>query len=130
MAETPEEITKPAPEITRVLIVDDDEAIRMTLADIFKKKGYFVMAVGSAGQALEQVKKNPFHFAVIDIHLPDMSGMDLLEAIRKINFKVNCIMITGHSEEKPEVSLEKGATAHLMKPLKLDQLISIFNRGV
>jgi len=77
---------------------------------------------------LEQVKKNPFHFAVIDIHLPDMSGTELLEQIRKINFKINCIMITGHSEEKPEVSVEKGAMAHLMKPLKLDQLMAIFNR--
>lgn len=128
MVET-QETTKPTHEIMKVLIVDDDETIRTTLTDIFRKRGYFITAVGTAGEALEQVKKNPFHFAVIDIHLPDMSGTDLLEQIRKINFKINCIMMTGYSEESPEVSIEKGATAHLMKPLKLDQLIAIFNRG-
>lgn len=114
--------------MTKVLIVDDDEAIQTTLGDIFKKKGYFIATAGSGVEALEQIKKNPFHFAVIDIHLPDMKGTELLEQIRKMNSQINCIMITGYSEEKPEVSMEKGATAHLIKPLKLDQLIAIFSR--
>ncbi|MBI4223726.1 MAG: response regulator [Deltaproteobacteria bacterium] len=115
-------------EITKVLIVDDDEVVRTTLGDIFKKRGYDIKAVGTAAEALEEVKKNPYHFAVLDIHLPDKSGTDLLDEIRKINFKINCIMITGYSEETPEESLERGAKAHLTKPLKIEELVKIFQR--
>lgn len=115
-------------EMMKVLIVDDDEAIRVILSDIFKKRGYFVQAAGTGQEALEQVKKGLFHFAVIDIRLPDMKGTELVEQIRKINFKINCILITGYSEEEEEATLKEGATPLLMKPLKMDQLIAIFNR--
>ena len=115
-------------EMTKVLLVDDDPNICQTLVEMFKRKGYFVAAVGTAKEALDQVKKIPFHFAVIDIRLPDMSGIDLLQQIWTINYKINCIMITGYPEESPAVSREKGAVDHLMKPLKVEQLIEIFNR--
>lgn len=128
MGETSPQTPQAPREIMKVLVVDDDEAIRTTLNDIFKKRGYFVATVATGAEAIEYVKKNPYHFAVIDIHLPDMKGTELLEQIRKINAKINCIMITGYSEEKPEESLAKGAAAHLMKPLMLDQLIAIFSR--
>lgn len=117
-----------AREMVKVLIVDDDEIVRTTLGDIFKKRGYFIKAVGTAAEAVAEVKKNPYNFAVIDIHLPDQSGTDLLTEIRKINFQINCIMITGYSEETPEESFERGAKAHLTKPLKIEELIKIFQR--
>ena len=115
-------------EVMKVLVVDDDEGIRTTLNDIFKKKGYLVTTVGTGKEGLECVKKQPFHFAVLDIRLPDMSGHDLLKEIRKINFKINCIMITAFSEEADEDSLGNGAVAHLMKPLRIEDLIKIFER--
>ncbi|MDO8527010.1 MAG: response regulator [Deltaproteobacteria bacterium] len=116
-------------ELTKVLVVDDDTAVRETLKDVFKKKGFFVATAGTGAEALEQIKKTPFHFAVIDIRLPDMSGNDLLKEIHKTNFKINCIMITGYSEELAQTNLQGDeATARFMKPLKLDELIAIFEK--
>ena len=115
-------------EMTKVLLVDDDANICSMLSDIFKKKGYFVVTAGTGKDALEHVKKSLFNFAVIDIRLPDMSGTDLCQQIRTINYKINCIMITGYPEEPAEASKEQGAVEHLYKPLKVDQLIEIFDR--
>lgn len=115
-------------EAIRVLVVDDDKDMQTTLAAVFEKRGYDVVCAGRATEALELVRKGPFHFAVIDIHLPDMSGTDLLEQIHKINFKINCIMITGDPQKSAAASLQKGASAHLMKPFNLDELVAIFNR--
>lgn len=114
--------------MTKVLVVDDDEVIRTTFSDIFKKKGYLVTTVATGKEALDQVKKTSFNFAIIDIRLPDISGFDLLDQIRKIDFRINCIMMTGHSDEDPNVSIEKGATAHFVKPLKVEQLLAIFQK--
>ena len=115
-------------ELIKVLVVDDDPDICTTLKGLFKKKGYYVATAGTGGEALERMKETLYHFAIIDIRLPDMTGIELLEELRKTNFKTNCIMMTGHKEEDPGLSLEKGAKAHFLKPLKVEEVIQIFEK--
>lgn len=113
-------------EVTKVLIVDPHEEIRTILTDLFKKRGYWIQAVGTAQEALTEVKKNPYHLAIIDIHLPDQSGAELVAEIRQINFNINCILTTGYSKAPPEESFNKGPKAHFGKPLAIEELVKIF----
>lgn len=106
-------------EIPQVLIVAGDANIQSTLFNIFKGKNYVSHLVKTAGDALEKAKKVPFQLAIIDFNLPDMPGDQLLEELRKINSRTNCLLFTSLPGMKPG-----GGT----KPFLLKVLIDILNR--
>ena len=81
----------------RVLIVDDEEQ----LVEAFKKKlsreGLEVTAASTAREAMAVMKKQTFDVCVLDIRLPDMDGVELLESVKKNEPKLEIIMLTGHA---------------------------------
>ncbi|HID27009.1 MAG TPA: response regulator, partial [Methanosarcinales archaeon] len=62
-----------------MLIIDDEEDMCETLADIFQKKGYYIESATTAKDAIEKVKEKFFNVALIDIRLPDLEGTELLK---------------------------------------------------
>jgi len=115
--------------ITRALVVTGDAISGAALKNIMGSNGYELTTVTTGAEALALVEETFYHFAVLDHHLSDMRGLELLEKIRKINGKINCIMMTDNSQDDPESSFMLGAKAQLLKPLGLEELKGIFGDG-
>ena len=100
-----------------LLIVDDDETLRNTIAFDFKRKGFTVLSAENGNAAFEIVKKNKIHLIVSDMRMPGGDGMSLLESIRNIDSAIpQVILVTGFADVTEEQAIAKGARKVLTKP--------------
>lgn len=107
-----------------ILIVDDDARMRETLNDILTEEGYEIRGVGTITHAKEELKKRFFNLALIDLKLPDGTGLELLKEIKKINAETMVIVFTGYASlESSITALNEGAFAYIQKPLNMDEVI-------
>jgi PAS domain S-box-containing protein len=107
----------------KLLVVDDEEGMRTTLADIFKKKGYAVEVASNGKGAIKRISEGFFNVVLLDIKLPDMSGVQVLKAIKKGSPDTDVIMITAYASLHTSVeALNAGAYAYIMKPFDADSL--------
>jgi DNA-binding NtrC family response regulator len=109
-----------------ILIIDDDKSILRVFARVFEKKGYAVVAVDTGKKALEQIRRNRFDAALIDVRLPDMDGTDLLPEIEASSPKTVKLVFTGSPDvESCLAEARKSIDAFFMKPVKPEVLLSI-----
>lgn len=107
----------------KLLIVDDEEDFRDAAELYFRRLGYQVLAARDAHEALEIAKNQELDVAVVDIHMPGMSGIDLLTRLREEDHEVQVIMLTGGGTiENAVESMKRGARDFLTKPAKLNEL--------
>ncbi len=112
-----------------ILIVDDEKIIRKTLSFWLKMEGYHTETATSAEEALEKCETRKFNIAIIDLKLPKMDGIWLLEKFNKRKSKIPVIMVTDHpSIETAVQSIKKGACDYLAKPLNLEELALIIEK--
>jgi two-component system response regulator AtoC len=114
----------------RTLIVDDEEQ----LAEAFKKKlskeGFSVTIAFTAHEAISIMKKQSFDVCVLDIRLPDMDGVDLLELLKKSEPTLEFVMLTGHASIDTAIqSMKRGAYDYLSKPCKLSELSNVIQKA-
>lgn len=108
----------------RILIVDDEEDFQFTVSDILKDEGYETIAVSNGRGALKAIKRNSPDLVLLDIKLPDMDGMKILEKIKKIDNELNVIMITGYGGINEAVrAMKLGAFDYVTKPFDNIELI-------
>jgi PAS domain S-box-containing protein len=108
----------------KILVVDDEEIIRITLSGFLTKDNHDVQVAEDADKAIELFAKTDFDVVVSDIILPRMTGVDLLKAIRKISPHVQVIMMTGSpAVETASESLRAGAFDYLYKPIRKDAIL-------
>jgi DNA-binding NtrC family response regulator len=111
----------------KVLIIDDNANMRETLADILEEKGYEVVTSRTAHEATQAAREAFFNIALIDINLPDKTGIELLKEFRSAYPSRINIMITASGTLKNAVdALNLGADAYILKPIdfvKLDQIM-------
>ena len=112
-----------SPTPIRLLIVDDDEQMRRTLVGRFERKGLAVSNAGSGEQALEIAAKARFDVAVLDLHLPGINGVELLEKLKERQPDLEALLLTAHSSVETAVAaMKKGAYDYLLKPFHLPEL--------
>ena len=112
-------------EQARILIVDDDESIRITLATILEEKGYVVETAKSGKEAIEKSQAEFFNLALIDIRLPDMEGTKLLTAMKETTPRMIKVIVTGYPSLQNAVeAVNRGGHAYILKPLKIEKLLS------
>ena len=112
--------------LKRILVIDDDPEIRQLLKDYLAKENFRVTTTGSGKEALEVVadKTSYYHLIVLDIMLPDISGIELCKKFRKIS-NIPIIMLTARSDDTDKiVGLEVGADDYLTKPFNLKELVA------
>jgi len=101
-----------------VLLVDDNKDILRMFSRVLRKKGYFVVAVESGREALEWIARFIFDAAVIDLHLPDANGTDLLLKLQEKSPRTARIVLTGSPEAMNIRDVAaKLADAFLLKPI-------------
>ena len=116
--------------IQMVLIVDDEIVVRNGISRALQKKGLQSKQAGNAQEALSILKHHPIDMALVDIHMPDMDGIELLNLIRVNHPKIQVIMITGYPTIDSAVHCTKmGALDYLVKPFRLDDLESALNKS-
>lgn len=109
----------------RILIVDDEPLIRESLYEILKIEGYKTSTASSGEEALETLKKSSADIVVTDLKLPKMTGVQLLEAIKKETPSTEVILITGYGSIESAVdAMKKGAFHYITKPIN-DQEIKM-----
>lgn len=111
--------------MARILIVEDEPAMRMGLKDNFEFESYEVEMAKDGFEGLEKVKTGHFDLIILDVMMPKMSGFDVCKAIRKQGIMTPIIFLTAKSEEIDKVlGLELGADDYLTKPFSLRELIA------
>ena len=107
----------------RILIIDDEAPIRRVLRDILENESYQVDDAGTGMEALQQIKEQDFDAIFCDIKMPEMDGIETLEAIRKES-DVPVIMLSGHGTIETAVeAIKKGAFDFIPKPPDLNRLL-------
>src|SRR5438093_2570601 len=82
-----------------ILITDDDVGCREVLRDIVEPEGYRTHLASSGEEALEIVQHQPIHLALLDMHMPRLTGLETLELVRHINALLPCILVTADPDE-------------------------------
>jgi two-component system response regulator AtoC len=108
-----------------VLIVDDDQTICDFVREILDENGYVCEIALNADDALVKIQNHDFDVALLDIILPDRSGMDLLEGLHSFHVTTSAIMMTAVKDLDTAVqAMKMGASDYLVKPLSIDKLIT------
>jgi diguanylate cyclase (GGDEF)-like protein len=108
---------------TRLLIVDDEQETLDLIADYLTDRGFDVVTSTTGEEAVSVVQKDLFHIAIVDLHLPGMTGAELLKNIKKTRQDVQVIMITGYGTIRDAVECMKlGASDFITKPILPDHL--------
>jgi DNA-binding NtrC family response regulator len=116
-------MTEPSRLPIRLLIVDDDEQLRQTLARRFERQGMSVVSAGTAEEALAKATETRCDVALLDLHLPVMSGVDLLQKLKERQPELEALLLTAHgSIETAILAMKRGAYDYLTKPFHLPEL--------
>jgi diguanylate cyclase (GGDEF)-like protein len=108
---------------TRVLIVDDDKAVRSTMYEYIQTAGFHSETVSCAEEALELLENGDFHVVITDIILPAMGGLELTKSIKEKK-DTDVIVMTGYSDDfSYEEAINIGASDFVIKPVRLEELL-------
>ena len=111
-----------------ILIVDDEKRYADMLARRLTLRGIASQACYNGGSALDILDHNPIPMVILDLRLPDMYGLEVLEKIKARRPDTVVVILTGHGTEKDrEQSMAMGAQAFMNKPLDIDQLMAIMS---
>jgi two-component system response regulator HydG len=112
-----------------IMVVDDERIVRESLYHWFKKGGYKVDTAASGQEALEKLARYPFELLFVDIKMPGMSGLELLEKIKETYPHTAVIIITAYgSIESAVQAMKMGASDYLLKPFKPDHLALVMEK--
>lgn len=113
----------------RILVVDDDPDVCEYLRDFLETEGYAVTVVNESPRAVETLKHGQFHVAVIDLMMPELTGIDLLERIRGVDDDIALIVLTGYpSLETATSSIEYEVSAYIRKPFENEDFRRVIER--
>ena len=111
-------VGRPVSHVARVLVVDDEKSIRLTLRTFLQDRGYEVETADDATQAQALLSRDAYDVVVSDIILPGVSGVELLKAIRAAAPAAQVIMMTGEpAVETAAEAVRAGASDYLTKPV-------------
>jgi response regulator RpfG family c-di-GMP phosphodiesterase len=117
--------------VTRILIVDDEETIRLALRKFLRSRGYEVEIAGSGDQALQLLAKESYSLMLCDVRMPGMSGVQMVPKARERDQDLAIIMLTAVNDAATATEvLSSGATDYLMKPVELADLQQAVDRAL
>src|SRR5436309_15569766 len=114
-----------------ILVADDEESIRWVLERACAQQGHSVVAVASGMAALVELRARPFDVALVDIRMPDLSGLDVLQQAREARIDTLFIIMTAQNTMANAIEATKrGAYDYLIKPFDLEQVATPIARAV
>jgi len=115
----------------KILVVEDDELVRVVLEKKLEQEEYEVLAVASGKEAVEKIRQIEFDLVLTDLKLEDITGLDVLEEVKKVFPDTVVIMLTGHGSMTTAIeAMSKGAFFYLNKPCPDEELKITIRRGL
>ncbi|WP_248931043.1 response regulator [Paenibacillus hamazuiensis] len=112
----------------KLLIVDDQNGIRILLMEVFSSEGYETYQASNGKLALEIVKSVSPDLVLLDMKIPGMDGLDILKHIKQIDSSIKVIMMTAYGElDMIKEATDLGAVMHFTKPFDIDELRAAVN---
>ena len=106
-----------------ILVVDDDMSVRTIFASILRREGYQVTAVKDGYEAIRAVNQESFNLALVDLRMPGMDGIQVLEKIKSTRPQTRVIIYSGFGAVEDETeAISKGAADYLTKPFSANEL--------
>lgn len=113
----------------KILLVDDDEALRQSLARALQKRGYEVSTAADYASANQCITQDEFDAALVDLKLPDRSGLHVIQNLRQHDPELPIVMLTGYSSVATAVeAIKLGAMHYLSKPATVNEILAAFAR--
>ncbi|RLG20560.1 sigma-54-dependent Fis family transcriptional regulator [Candidatus Micrarchaeota archaeon] len=112
-----------------ILVVDDEEIVRSSLVDWLREDGYHAEAAENGFEALEKLKEKPWDIALVDLKMPKMDGLELMERMKKLKPDIQVIIITAYATVHTAVqAMKMGAYDYLVKPFNPEEISLLINR--
>jgi DNA-binding NtrC family response regulator len=109
--------------MAEIMVLDDVQDVGMMIRRILSRKGHQVHVFSDEEPALEHARSQPVNMAILDIKLKKMSGVEVLDELKKINPKIRVMMLTGYPTlETAKEALQLGADEYCVKPIDVDEL--------
>ena len=115
----------------KVLVIDDEEAIRKSLRMVLEYEGYEFAEAGTGPQGIEELRRQAPDAVLLDIKMPGMDGLEALQAIRVRDAHTPILMISGHGDIPTAVeAIQKGAYDFLEKPLESERVLTALRNAI
>ena len=116
--------------MSRLLVVEDDPAVRTTVVTFLELEGYAVDAVSSTGEALERLSENSYSIVITDIYIDDRTGLDVLDAARNKDPNCSVILMTARGTMETVMAATRGgAFDYVAKPFEIDRMLDTIKRA-
>jgi len=116
--------------LNRILVADDEESMRWVLSKALRKKGFTVDLAKDGDEALEMIQANGYDLAILDIKMPGISGLDLLDRVRELKNDLLMVIMTAEASMKNAVeAMKRGAYDYITKPFDLDVIDAIVEKA-
>lgn len=115
----------------KILLVDDEREFVTTLAERLELRNMEVAIAMNGEEALGLVENDPPQVVVLDVMMPGLGGLEVLEKIKAMDSRIQVILLTGHGATKDGIrGMQLGAFDYLIKPIDIDELIDKLNEAV
>src|SRR5512140_2576964 len=116
---------------SNILVVDDEPVARQSLSDILRLEGYHVIAVANGESAVDHIRKYAVDLIVLDLKMPGMNGMDVVQVVNQISPDTEIILLTAFgSMESAVEALRQRVHDYLLKPASPNQILESVKRGL
>jgi FixJ family two-component response regulator len=117
--------------VSTVFIIDDDDGVRASIQDLVESVGLRAESFATAQTFLSNVRRDGPSCLVLDVRLPDTSGLDLQQKLTKAGVRIPIIFITGHADIPMTVkAMKSGAVEFLTKPFREQDLLDVIHRAL
>ncbi|MBI5445011.1 MAG: response regulator, partial [Deltaproteobacteria bacterium] len=118
-------------ERARILVVDDDPKLRKTVAETLEARGFEVVTAGTGAEAITSLRDGLVSVALIDLRLPDMPGLEVMERARAVSRLTETIILTAYASMDTAIeATRKGAFSYLLKPYRMEDLLRDIEHAV
>jgi two-component system response regulator RegA len=117
--------------VASILVVEDDNAFRKILVNAFRERGYEAEGVPDLAAAIQAAERDSPEMAVVDLRLPDGSGLDVVQRLKAIDPSTAIVVLTGYGSIATALeSVRLGAVHYLTKPTDADRILAAFQHGL
>jgi DNA-binding response OmpR family regulator len=117
--------------MAKILIVDDEEVARLTLAEILRLEGYEIQAIGSGEEAVQELRSNPYDVMVLDLKMAGMSGMDVLREVVETLPNLSVIILTAYGTIDSAIqAIRYRVHDYLLKPVSPKQVLDSIEKAL
>lgn len=114
----------------KVLVIDDDPSICTTVGLLLEDHGYNPRTYTNPEEAIEVAEKESFQIALVDLRMPSMDGVEVVEKLRKIDARMSCIVMTAYPDlDSATETMRQGTCDYISKPFKQEELVASVDRA-